>query len=466
MPSPASPARTIATVAIVGGTFMSVLGSTVLNVPIGDIARDLHVSIAAATLLITTQAVTFATFLPFADWVGNRFGRRNVYCGVLGGYAVAAVAGALAPNLAVLIAVRIVQGLCAAGIVPLVMTLLSELYEAHERPLALSAWAMANSAGQACGPPLGGLLATYFGWRSIFVPPAAIGALACLAAWRYLPADAPRVVPLEWRGATALTLGSALLLSAFVAIPQLGIASPIVIALGLAGFACIAIFVWSIRTLAFPFVSPQAFREPSYRTPCIGVFSATIVLGSALLAIPLYLTQVLRVPLATAGFITLTLPLAMALVAPFSSVVVRRIGSGRTMQLGLAILAIATASIAFAASEHLGVVTLLPAMILIGAAVAAMYTGGAVGTTHSEAGRYGAGIGFFNLLRVAGSAIGAAYVAIVLEHDLTGYSTVFAIACAIALAALAAIALASRLSPPLSPPVSPRAESRGSHQRA
>ena len=164
------PGRAIATVAIVGGTFMSVLGSTVLNVPIGAIARDLHVSIADAALLITTQAVTFAAFLPLADWIGNRFGRRNVYCAVLAGYSVAGVVGAVAPNLGVLIAVRIVQGLCAAGIVPLVMTLLSELYEPHERPLALSAWAMANSAGQAFGPPLGGLLTTYFGWRSIFGP--------------------------------------------------------------------------------------------------------------------------------------------------------------------------------------------------------------------------------------------------------------------------------------------------------
>ena len=430
--------RTIATVAIVAGTFMSVLGSTVLNVPVGAIAKDLHVSIADATLLITTQAITFATFLPIADWIGNRFGRRNVYCAVLFGYSIAGVVGALAPNLGVLIAVRIVQGLCAAGIVPLVMTLLSELYEVHERPLALSAWAMANSAGQACGPPLGGLLATYFGWRSIFVPPSIIGLIACAAAFRYLPADAPRVLPLEWRGALSLTFGSALLLSAFVAVPQLGLVSPIVIALGLLGLACAGVFVSSIRTSRTPFVSPRAFTLASYRTPCIGVFAATIVFGSALLAIPLYLTQTLGLSLASAGFITLTMPLAMALVAPFSSVVVKRAGSGRTMLLGLLVLGVATGSIAVAAADHLGMWSMLPAMILIGASMASMYTAGAVGTTLSEAGRYGAGIGFFNLLRVAGSAIGAAYVAIVLKNDVGAYDVVFGIGGAIALIAFAA----------------------------
>jgi MFS family permease len=432
------PARTIATVSIVAGTFMSVLGSTMLNVPIGSIARDLHVTIAAATLLITAQSVTFATLLPIGDWVGNRFGRRNVYCTVLAGYSVSCFAGMLAPSLGVLVAVRVVQGICAAGIVPLVMTLLAELYAPRERPLALSAWAMANSAGQACGPPLGGLLAMAFSWRSIFLPPGVIGALACVATLRYLPVDRPRVSALEWRGAIALASGTALLLTAFVAIPQLGLFSPLVGSFTLTGCACIALFAWRIRTAPVPFVSPRAFADPSYRTPCIGVFASTVVFGAALLAIPLYLTQVLAMPLAAAGFITLTMPLAMSVVAPFSSVVIRRVGTGRTQQLGLTAFALAAGSLTFAVARHLGALMLIPGMVVLGAALAAMYTAGAVGTTQTEAGRFGAGVGFFNLVRVGGSAIGAAYVALVLAGDAGGYALIFAIGCALALIALAA----------------------------
>jgi len=433
--------RAIATIAIVSGTFMSVLSSTVLNVPLGYIARDLHVSIADASLLVTSQAITFAMLLPLGDWVGNRFGRRKVYCMAIAAYGIGGIVGALAPNLAVLVAVRVVQGMAAAAIVPLVMTLLAELYEPSERPLALSAWAMANSAGQALGPPLGGVLTSYFGWRSIFVPTPVIAAFACFAAWRYLPADIPRTLPLEWRGAGTLTLGALFLLSSFAAVPLLGVHSPLVALIALAGCASTAAFVWIIRTSPNPFISPAAFREPSYLTSCIGVFGATTAFSSALLAIPLYLTQALSVPLASAGFITLTLPLAMALIAPFSSLAVSRLGSGRTMQLGLLALALATAAIAAAVTAHLGIVALLPAMVLIGAALAAQYTAGAVGTTHSAAGRYGAGIGFFNLLRVGGAAAGPALVAIVLQHDGTAYAQVFAISCGLVLLAFAATAV-------------------------
>jgi hypothetical protein len=129
------------------------------------------------------------------------------------------------------------------------------------------------------------------------------------------------------------------------------------------------------------------------------------------------------------------------LIAPFSSVIVRRFGSGRTMQLGLLVLALATASIALAVTARLGAGALLPAMLVIGAALAAQYTAGAVGTTQSAAGRYGAGIGFFNLLRIGGSAAGATLVAIVLAGDAAGYAAIFGITSAVTLAALGATAL-------------------------
>jgi len=208
--------------------------------------------------------------------------------------------------------------------------------------------------------------------------------------------------------------------------------------IALAGCACTFAFVRIICTSEHPFVSPQAFREPSYITSCVGVFAGTMALSAGLLAIPLYLIRALSMPLASAGFITLALPLAMALIAPFSSVIVRRYGSSRTVQLSLVAIAIASASIAFAMGAGLGAVALLPAMVLIGAALAAQYTAGAVGSTHSAAGRYGAGIGFFNLLRVGGAAVGPALVALVLQHDEAAYAEVFALSCTVVLFALAA----------------------------
>jgi len=88
--------------------------------------------------------------------------------------------------------------------------------------------------------------------------------------------------------------------------------------------------------------------------------------------------------------------------------------------------------------ERLGVLALFVPMVLIGAALAAQYTAGAVGSTHSAAARRGAGIGLFNLLRISGAAIGPALVALVLQRDASAYALIFGIACAVVVVALTA----------------------------
>lgn len=413
------------------------LGTTILNVPIGDIATDLHVSIAIITLLVTAQAIAFGAFLPLGSWVGGRFGRKRVYCAalvILGGTGFAAM---FARNVPALVTMRIVQGLASATIVPLVMTQLSDLYEPERRPLALSAWAIANSLAQALGPPLGGVLAVTLGWRSLFGAPAVVAVFALVAAVRYLPGDPPRPQPLEWRGALSLTAGVILVLVAVSAVPANGFASPLVIGTGLAGVAALVAFVRAIRTAAQPFVSPQAFRQPIYLAACVGVFGATLCMGAALLAIPLYLERGLGLATDRAGYVTFALPLAMAVTAPLTSVVVRRFGSIGAVRIGLATLVVATAGLAALVGGHLGFVPLIPFLLALGAVVAMHYTAGAVGTTATAAGRYGAGIGLFNALRVSGLAFGAALVGTILQRDPNGYASIFvgaAVATAVAFA--------------------------------
>lgn len=426
------------------GTFASVLSSTILNVPIRDIASDLHVSIANATLLMTGSAIAFATFLPLGGWIGNRFGRRNVYCIAVAALGLAGLVAAFAHDLPTLVAMRVVQGTASAAIVPLVMTLLADFYEVERRALALSAWAFANSVGQALGPPLGGVLSSTLTWRSTFAPAPIIAFLTCAAALAFVPQDPRRVVSLEWRGALGLTCGALLLQVSFTAIPQAGIGSPLVGACAASGIASLLVFAHAVRTAPAPFVSPQAFREPSYVGACVAVFATTLCFGAALLATPLYLIQARHFTTASAGFIVFALPLSMALVAPFSSRVVTRCGSIAATSISMAALAFGAACAAAVIALHGSIALLILSLFVVGAAVALNYTSTAVGPTLTEAGRYGAGIGLYNLMRIAGSAVGAATVPIVLEAERTAFAEIFALSAAAVAAALAFNVLQSR----------------------
>lgn len=420
-----TPHRGLATLSIVLGTFTSVLSSTIINVPIHDIAHDLRVSIPEATLLITTQSIAFATLLPLGGWTGSRFGRRNVFVGAVALLGAAGLVAVFGHNLTTLVAMRVLQGVAGAAIVPVVMTLLADLYEPARRAFALSAWAMANSLGQALGPPLGGVLATAFTWRSTFAPAPIIAVVTCIAALRYVPVDRARPAPLEWRGALALTIGALLIQVAFTVIPYVGAGSPFVLVPALAGIVCLIDFARTIRTAKHPFVSPQAFREPSYVMSCLGIFAATICFAVAQLAVPLYLIGVRGYPTAIAGFLLFALPLAMALFAPFTSRVVDRVGNASGLRLALVALAIGSGAIALVTATAGSVVVLAAFLLLDGAAIALTYTSSAVGSTQTEAGRDGAAIGFYNLLRIAGLSAGAAFVAIVLAHAPRAFAEIF-----------------------------------------
>lgn len=420
------------------GTFLSVVYGSIVTVPIRDVARDLGVSIGAASLIITAMSLSFGALMPIGGWVGNRFGRRNVYCIGTLVLTLTGIAASFAPNLPVLVGLRFLQGCASATITPLVIAILAELYHPSERARALAGWALANGLGQALGPPLGGVIASAFGWRATFLAPALIGVIATVAAWRYVPADPGQRIPLEWRGAGALTIGALLISSAVAGMPQTGLASVTFLAPIVIGAAFVALFVMTTRRAAHPFVSPAVFSEPSFVRSAVAVFTGTFLLGATTLGIPLYLTHALEMPIALAGFVSLALPVAMVLSARPSSGFVHRTSSTAGMRVGLGAAIVMGGALALATQLRIPIPALMAVVFVTGVGLSFIHTSCAVGSTATAAARYGAGVGLFNLIRVVGTSLGTAWIALVVQNSTTAYGFAFAGASVVAALGLAA----------------------------
>lgn len=450
----------LAMVAISMGTFVSVVFGSIVNVPLRDIAADLHASIGQASLVVTGMSLSFGSLMPLGGWLGNRFGRQRVFVIGNAALAVIGVACTFAPDITTLVALRIVQGCFSATITPTVIAVLADLVSAADRPKALAGWAMANGLGQALGPPLGGILAGAFGWRSIFLPGVAL-AVACSAlAARAVPADAPRPVPLEWRGALALTVAGLAFLGATSVVPQAGIAHPGVLA-GLAvTVLALAAFAVASRRAEHPFVSPAVFREPSYQRACIGVATGTFALGVAFLDVPLLLTRGFGLSTPQAGLVAFALPVAMVVCAPFVGQIVRRTSSSAGLRTGLTVLAtlglVLAAWIRFApgdgAAAALSIAVFVLLVFALGVGLSFVHNAAAVASTASPAARYGAGVGMFNLVRVAGTSLGTVVVAAVLERDPQAFAAPFAWAAVVAAGGFALMLLLPADGPPEATP--------------
>ncbi|NVI85788.1 MFS transporter, partial [Actinomadura sp. BRA 177] len=298
-------------------------------------------------------------------------------------------------------------------------------------------WAAANGVGQAAGPTLGGGLATWFGWHAVFWPVVPLGIAAAALAVRFVPAGRARRVPLDWRGAALLTLAAGLGLGATSAAATLGATSPVVWSGSLAGLLAAAAYVASSRGRPDAFLPPRLLLEARYLRSCLSVLAQMFCLGATLLAVPVYLTTERHTGTLYAGAVLLSLPVMMSVLGPVTGLLMERLSPRAVLRGGLVILIAGQVLVAVVLASSWTVPWLLAALALTGAGVAFVQTPAATGATRSDAGRRGAGLGLFNLLRFGGSALGAAWVGAVLDQA-PAFGVVFA-ACA-ATAALGLLA--------------------------
>ena len=403
--------------ALLGATVIGTLSNNILNVPLREITKDFHASVSAGVLVVSSFVLVLAAGMALAGWVGDRFGRSRTLTAALTLMTLAQVAAALAPSLGFLVAVRAVQGLACSAIPPSVMGMLAEIYPVKYRSRMMGAWAAANGAGQAVGPPLGGLLAQLWGWRSIFWALAPLTVLI-LVAGRRLPQGRRHATRLHWQGAASLTFGATLVMTAATLVPQRGVPVGIDVVLGAAGLAFLALFVLVSRVADHPLIAPRLLVEARFLRSAIASFAQMFALMTVLVAVPLYVTGTLGRATATTGILVFTLPAAMAVLAPVVGALSDRLGPRVVMRWGLVVVAASCLSLGvYTAAAARSLPGLCALLALVGLGVALVQTPSATGATRSPAGRTGTALGVFNMTRFGGSALGAAWVAVVYPRN-------------------------------------------------
>jgi MFS family permease len=404
---------------LLGATVLGTVSNNILNVPLREITGDFGVSVSAGVLVVSSFVLTLAAGLALSGWIGDRYGRSRTLVAALILMSAAMVGAAVAPTLAVLVACRAVQGLACAAIPPAVMGLLSGTFPAERRAHAMGAWAAANGVGQAIGPPVGGLVAGTLGWRAIFWLLAPIALATAGLAMRALPDDPRSVVSLHWPGAASLTGGAALVMASATTAPQDAVPHWLTVVFAVVGLSLLGVFARVCSTALHPFVPLHVVLESRFMRSVVAAFSQMLSLTVVLIAIPLYMTGSLHRSTSVTGVSVFALPATMALLAtPVAALchhwrprIVLRVGL-----LTLGVFDVAFGAVMAADTTSLAVVVGL--LVLTGIGVALVQTPSATGATQSPAGRLGPALGLFNMTRFAGSAIGAAWVAVVYPHGM------------------------------------------------
>jgi DHA2 family multidrug resistance protein len=198
----------LGTIALSLATFMNVLDTSIANVSIPAISGDMGVSPSQGTWVITSFAVANAISVPLTGWLTQRFGQVRLFTISVLLFVIASWMCGLAPNIGMLIAFRVLQGLVAGPMIPLSQTLLLASYPPAKSGTAMAMWAMTVLVAPVAGPLLGGFITDNISWPWIFYINIPVGIFAAALTWSiYRRRDpGPRRVPLDVVGLVLLIL--------------------------------------------------------------------------------------------------------------------------------------------------------------------------------------------------------------------------------------------------------------------
>ena len=173
--------------ATVLGSSMAMLDSTVVNVALPTIGKDLHTSLAGLQWTVTAYTLTLAGLILLGGALGDRFGRRRVFLTGVIWFALASALCGAAPDIDVLIGARALQGIGGALLTPGSLAIIQSTFAADDRPRAIGAWSGLGGVAGAIGPLLGGWLVGAAGWRWIFLINLPLAAAVVAVTLRHVP---------------------------------------------------------------------------------------------------------------------------------------------------------------------------------------------------------------------------------------------------------------------------------------
>jgi len=407
--------RGTVTLAIVSvALFMVTLDNLVVTNALVSIREDLGASLEELEWTVNAYTLSFAVFLLTAAALGDRLGRRRVFAVGLGIFTLASAAAALAPSTDALIAARAVQGLGAAVITPLSLTLLSEAFPAERRGLALGIWSGVSGLGVALGPVVGGAVVEGFSWQWIFWLNVPVGLAVAPAALTMLRESRGPNPNLDLPGVALASGGLLGVVFGIVRAQALGWTSTTVLASIAAGAVMLTAFVvWELRAQA-PMLPMRFFKNRAFAATS-GVSLAMFfgAFGSIFLLAQFFQVAQGYSPL-EAGIRTLPWTAMPIFVAPIAGLLSDRIGSRPLMATGLALQAVALAWLAMVSAPDVAYLALVPAFAMAGAGMALVFAPAAnavLGAVRpSEAGQAS---GATNTIREVGGVLGVAVLAAV-----------------------------------------------------
>lgn len=398
--------------ALILGTVITAIDSSIANIALPTIGRDLHVSPAEIVWVASAYLLAITMSLFAVSSLGQSRGPTRVWGIGIAAFTTGSLLCAVSGTFPLLIAGRVVQGCGAAAIMSLSPALVRDIYPSSLLGHAFGMNAMYTSIAAATGPTLGGAMLAVLPWQWLFAINLPIAALIVLLARDTLPNARGTGARLDPPSIATSAIGFSLLIYALDGFARRDPRAMTVAELLAGG----AVFVWFVHrqfVLAVPMISLDLFRLPRFSVAAQASFSGWSAWSIGVIALPFFLQVDFGMSPLHSGLIMTAWPIANALVAPVTGHWADRYAVGWIATGGLVVFTCALLLFAYAV-VHPSIVLLVVAGLIAGAGWGIFQTPNnreIMGSGPPEKG--GSVAAIFASLRVGGQTFGASVVAIV-----------------------------------------------------
>ena len=339
--------------------FMEQLDSTIINTAIPSMAVSLHVAPLSLKAVVTSYILSLAICIPISGWMADRFGTRRVFSYAVTIFTVSSILCGLSLNVPMLVAMRILQGIGAAMMMPVGRLAIIRTFPKAELLRAMNFVIIPALIGPLLGPTVGGLIVHWLPWRVIFFINVPVGLAALLLIHRHMPdyrGGASR--PLDVIGLVLFGSGTALISWLLEVFGEHHIDVTSAAILFLLSLGLLAAYGWHARQASYPLLRLTLFRVRTFRVSVVGGFVTRLGLGGLPFLLPLLYQLGLGLPAWQSGLLMMPATAAAMGMKLISAPILRRFGYRK-------VLIINTVMIGATISLFAGVTAATPIALII-----------------------------------------------------------------------------------------------------
>jgi len=325
---------------------MEVLDTSIANVSLPHIAGSLSAGQDESTWVLTSYLVSNAIVLPLSGWLSSVVGRKNFYMGCVALFTLSSFMCGLAPNLAVLILCRVLQGIGGGGLQPSEQAILADTFSPAKRGMAFAIYGVAVVTAPAIGPTLGGWITDNFSWRWIFFINIPVGILSLLLTSRLIQ-DPPyfrrrhlRETHIDYIGLSFVALG----LGALQVLLDKGqrddwFESHFITGLTLVSVASLIFVIFWEWKQKDPIIDLHLFRDRNFAVSNLLMFMLGFALLGSTLLLPLFMQTMLGYTAEQSGLALMPGGLTIMALLPLVGFLLSRYSPRWMLVFGLVVLA-------------------------------------------------------------------------------------------------------------------------------